>query len=308
MKVAYVGNFAVSFSTESHIALAWEANGHEVLRISEQQLDWTALPSTVAGSDLFLWTRTAGFDPPNAAQVQAEALAQITIPKVGYHLDRWWGLDRESWIGESPFFWATDFLCTADGGHDQEWASRGITHHWFPPAILGAEAVLGQPSPKYRAKVGFVGNLTSYGHPEWAPYRRELHRLLRQRYRNWFRIFPEQGRSQIRGKALADLYASVPVLIGDSCLSGEATRYWSDRIPETMGRGGFLIHPEVEGLHAEHNELIFYPLGDLDRLCELIDWWLDNDPAREQQRGWQRIEVLERHTYEHRMRRLETLI
>lgn len=294
--VSYVGNFAVDYSTETHIAIAFENIGWNVNRIPEQGLDWTRLTSMLEGSDLFLWTRTAGFDPPDK-QTQADALAQISVPKVGYHLDRWWGLDRETWVDESPFFTSTDFLCTADGGHQERWESKGITHYWYPPAILSNEAVVGNFTPRFACDVAFVGNMIDYGHAEWAPYRRELYRFLKPKYH--FRVFPSRGRPQIRGKELADLYASVKVVIGDSCLVGKATHYWSDRIPETLGRNGYLIHPDVEGLNYPYLET--YPLGDFDRLGELIDQALSDPVAREATAEMNRLHVLDHDTYEHRL-------
>jgi len=286
----------VDFSTETHIGIAFENIGWNVNRIPEQGLDWTRLASMSEGSDLLLWTRTAGFDPPDR-QTQADALAELSIPKVGYHLDRWWGLDRESWIDESPFFTSTDFLCTADGGHQEQWASKGITHYWYPPAILSNEAVLGEYQRRNACDVGFVGNLIDYGHAEWAPYRRELYQYLKPKYN--FRVFPSRGQPQIRGKNLANLYASVKVLIGDSCLVGNATHYWSDRIPETLGRGGYLIHPEVIGLN--YPNLPTYPLGDFDKLGWLIDEALADPMARETTAEINRLDVLDFHTYEHRL-------
>lgn len=306
MRVGYVGNFAVSYSTESHIARAWENNGHTVTRIPEQNLEWRELPKTLKYHDLFLWTRTAGFDPPDRL-AQLAALSDITIPKVGYHLDRWWGLSREWWVHDSPFFTATDFLCTADGGHDAQWAAAGITHHWFPPAILSDEAKPGRHYPEFSCEVAFVGNLDDYGHPEWAPYRRSLAAHLRNRYGRRFRVFPGRG-PVIRGADLANLYATVPVLVGDSCLAGGAVKYWSDRVPETLGRGGFLIHPAVDGLEEAHPYLATYPLGDFEFLCQQIDWALSDTNGYSEYVHVNYEHTIAHHTYEHRMRRLESLI
>lgn len=308
MRVAYLGNFDVSHSTESHIAQAWENIGHSVTRIPEQRCEWATLPAVVEGHDLFLWTRTAGFDPPHKDEVQPQALSKIRCPKVGYHLDRWWGLDREWWIDDSAFFTDTDFICTADGGHDDDWARKGITHYWFPPAILEAETVLGTPDRRYTADVVFVGNLTDYGHAEWAPYRQALHVFLRERYHGRFQVFPGRGRPQIRGRDLANLYATVKVVVGDSCLVGEPARYWSDRIPETMGRGGYLIHPHVEGLLDVHPKLDTYPLGDFDRLGVKIDLALSQPGYRTRNAAANREQILAGHTYETRMKRLASLL
>ena len=307
MKVSYIGNFSVSFSTETHIAKAWENIGVEVNRIPEQRLHWPDLPELTEGSDLVLWTRTAGFDPPDLT-AQAEAVEAVSVPVVGYHLDRWWGLDRQADVDRSPWFTSTDFLCTADGGHQAEWKAKGIVHHWFPPAILGDECELGTQLPQYRFDVGFVGNLVGYGHKEWGPYRLELYNFLTRKYGRGFKLFPGKGRPQIRGRQLASVYASVKVLVGDSCLAGDATRYWSDRVPETMGRGGYLIHPWVEGIDEHYPDLTTYRLGDFDGLGKAIDAALNQVDLRKQLAKENRSQVLAFDTYETRMRQLLAIL
>lgn len=306
MRVAYVGNFDPPWSTETHIAKAWENLGHEVVRIPEQRTEWNDLD---IDADLFLWTRTAGFDPPDLDR-QRRALERIGVPKVGVHLDRWWGLARESTErgpldpDPSPFFTHLDLLYTADGG-DHPWA---VPHEWMPPAILSDECALGEPQGRFNYDVAFVGNLTHYGHAEWATYRQQLWGHLRVWYRGRFNVFPGQGRPQIRGRELANLYASVKVLMGDSCLAGNPVRYWSDRIPETLGRGGFLIHPEVEGLKEAYPHLPTYPLGDFDALHNEIEKALSDPVYRQTTAEVNRDHVLAHHTYEERLTRLLTLI
>lgn len=308
MRVSYVGNFDPPWSTENHIAKAWENLGHDVQRIPEQRLEWADLPDLVTG-DLFAWTRTAGFDPPDLNRQRA-ALDAITAPTVGIHLDRWWGLARERTergpadADPSPFFTHLDLLYTADGG-EHPWQVR---HEWMPPAVLSDECEPGVPDRRYRADVGFVGNLLSYGHTEWAPYRRELHRHLQTWYKGAYQVFPGRGRPQIRGRELANLYATVKVLIGDSCLVGNPARYWSDRIPETLGRGGFLIHPRVEGLAEQYPDLPTYGLGNFDELHAVIADALAEPEWRISVAEKNRQHVLAHHTYEHRLKRLLTLI
>ena len=312
MRVVYVGNFGPEHSTENHVRRALINNGHEVVEVQESTMDWGWLaPQALAvAPDLFLWTRTAGFDPADlTTQHDAiEALRRQGIPTVGYHLDRWWGLNREPDIHRSPFF-RVDLLVTADGGHDQEWAEAGANHVWMPPAISRDEAVRGTYTPAYACDVGFVGNLVGYGHPEWAPYRQQLFNHLNSRYRGRFRVFPGQGKPAIRGRALQDLYASVKVVVGDSCLAGGAERYWSDRVPETLGRGGNLIHPYVEGMGAQHPHLDWWTLGSFDELDALIEAELDElDGDREDYIAENQTHTLEHHTYEIRMQDLMHLL
>jgi hypothetical protein len=312
MRVVYVGNFGPEHSTENHVRRALTNNGHDVWTAQESGLDWSKIPEYAADTkaDLFMWTRTAGFDPANLTTQHdtIEALRRQGIPTVGYHLDRWWGLNREPDIHRSPFF-RVDLLVTADGGHDQEWLEAGVNHQWMPPAVSQGEAGRGTYNPAYACDVAFVGNLIGYGHPEWAPYRQQLFNHLNSRYRGRFRVFPGQGRPAIRGKALQDLYASVKVVVGDSCLAGGAERYWSDRVPETLGRGGNLIHPWVYGLTEAHPFLATWPLGDWDALDELIERRLaESDENREEFIGLNWNHTLTEHTYEKRMADLITRV
>lgn len=303
MKVAYCGNFDAPHSTENHVTKALENLGHGVLRLPEQRMDWALLPSLTQVADLFLWTRTAGFDPPDL-ELQRKALDALDIPTVGFHLDRWVGLNREADVLRSPFF-GVDYLFTADGGHEDFWRSHGINHIWSPPGILSDEAKrVGVFRPEYAADVGFVGNLRRYGHPEWGPYRYALYKFLVKTYGSRFKLW-EGG---IRGQDLADLYQSVKVLVGDSCLAGGITHYWSDRIPETLGRGGYLIHPWVEGLAADYPMLPTYLLMDFGALREKIDRALADDDLRRDTIAANRFLVREHHTYEHRLERLLSIV
>lgn len=308
LRFAYLGNFEPDHSTENHVARALGAIGHDIVRFQENNIgEWKVVADTITEYDVVLWTRTGGLSaviPNNLKRRVLNAGQAKSVPVVGYHLDRWWGLDREPQIHTDPFF-RVDLLITADGGHDQQWAAAGVKHLWMPPAVLGEDAAtIGMWREDYDTPVLFVGSWREY-HTEWA-YRGRLVRWLIDTYGDRFRVV-EGG---VRGADLADLYASAQVVVGDSCLAGNATHYWSDRIPETVGRGGFLIHPDVEGL-GEHyrldgdgQHLATYRLGDFDNLRAVIDRGL-NEPEWTRQvaldgRAW----VLDHHTYEVRMRQL----
>jgi hypothetical protein len=320
LRIAYVGNFQPEHSTENHVRQAAERVGHTVIELQENTAGtWDLLRTEPEqlGADLLLWTRT-GWDWPamtgwsweQATQYQADALDALRaagVPSVGFHLDRWWGLDREAQVYDEPFF-GCDLVCTADGGHQAEWEAADVNHHWLPPGVLLAECER-QPSANAHAEpIVWVGSWQRY-HAEWLPYRRELVQGLRRRYRRQFGIYPRRGQG-LRGEKLTDLYAATKVVVGDSCLAGGATHYWSDRIPETLGRGGLLLHPEVEGLDEHYTpgeHLLTYELGDWDGLHRLIDWVLANPEQADVIRREGRHHVMAHHTYEVRVQQLVQL-
>ena len=307
MHVAYVGNFEPPHSTENDVKSALERTGHSVTPLQEQLVDWSSVASQIASveADLVLWTRTGSLDNADAA-TQTAALRAIRehIPVVGFHLDLFWGLkahsDREQWVRTAPYFQETDVMFTADGDHDEQWADAGVDHVWLPPAIAGKNVeMVGRKNAQYRADIGFVGSWRAY-HKEWR-HRKQLVSIVNNKYRSRFKYWE----GHVRGQALADLYATVPILIGDSCmLSGG--NYWSDRIPETLGRGGFLLHPDTRGLrdHFPVGTLVTWPLGDFKELTDLIDYYLRQRDERLTIAAAGKQHVAQHHTYERRVEQI----
>src|SRR5687768_150664 len=156
LTVAYIGNFRHPWCTEVHVAGSLRQLGHTVLQLQEDQLDWAVLPQLAAGAHLVLWTRTWPADM-DVVLPQLAQLREQRIPSVSYHLDRWWGLDREHQVVDQPFF-HTDLVVSPDGGNDHRWAEAGVNHLWLPPGVYGPECVLVAPNPRaYPHPVVFVG-------------------------------------------------------------------------------------------------------------------------------------------------------
>jgi hypothetical protein len=313
VRIVYVGNFRPDHSTENHLRIALQANGHSVTTVQEAPVSFARLNRYAEGHDFVLWTHTHGLAPESSHDFQRHALAQLRrmrIPVVSYHLDRWWGLEREGQVLEEPFF-ETDLVCTADGGHDAEWEKAGVQHAWFPPGVLAQACRPGTPRDEYRSELAFVGSHQGGYHEEWT-HRAELVRFLRDTYGDRCKFWPKPGEHAVRGDDLCDLYASVDVVIGDSCLvpnrdGSPCARYCSDRIPETLGRGGFLLHPFVpgivwgDGLWSSGDHLQGWHLGDWAELAGLIELALMAPDRRraiaDEGQRW----TLERHSYERRM-------
>ena len=302
MQIAYAGNFDPPHSTENEVRKALEHLGHDVWLCQEGQPDrWRELTDRVADFDVVLWTRTADLAKriPHRDQIQLLLAARrADVPTCAFHLDRWWGLrehGREDSVWTEPFFRCEHFFST-DGAHDLEWATAGVNHHWMPPAVSEFECERGTPRDEWRSDIGFLGSWRHY-HGEHT-HRRELVEWLRATYGDRVRFFPEPGQPGIRGDDLRDLIASVKVWVGDSCLApradgGPMHSYVSDRVPEVIGRGGFLLHPLVPGSVEQCTSGKFdgtywrpkvhldaWPMGDFAALAERIDHYLASDQIR----------------------------
>lgn len=327
MKIAYVGNFSQRHCTEVHIAATLEDMGHEVLRLQEDQVvdHWPYLLVT-SDTDLFLYTRTWG-------AVSRGALEDIKthgIPTASYHLDLYVGLQREDGLDTDPF-WQTDYVFTPDGDprSAEVFKRKGINHHYIKPGVYKPECVPGIYKPELAHDVTFVGGGLEYMHLEW-PYRHQLVRWLMDNYSGtqttalslqgtWPNTiiprFGKYGHPQrvMRNQDLNDLYASAKIAVGDSvCVPDfKHTYYWSDRVYETIGRGGFLIHPFIEGLQEEFKDketIVFYEYGNFDQLRELIDYYLEHDNERETIRMRGQDIVKTRYTYHNRLSQMLSIV
>jgi spore maturation protein CgeB len=100
------------------------------------------------------------------------------------------------------------------------------------------------------------------------------------------------------------LYASTKIVVGDTlCPNFSYPDYWSDRVYETLGRGGFIIHPYISGMEKEFTDkehLVFYEYKNFKQLKELIDYYLEHDEEREKIRVSGHNLVKEKYTYKNR--------
>lgn len=312
MHVAQVGNFTQLHCTEVHLKRSLEALGCTVTPFQEDAYTPRALSRALADMpalDLLLFTRTWG---RTLTHGHLEWLRGQGVPSVSVHLDLYVGIERGgprnpcSWhnIERDPF-WATDWVFSADGDPASQkfFADRGIRHRWLPPAVVADECYLADV-PLARDLV-FVGS-RQY-HPEWT-WRAQLLDWLAATYPRRCEFYGHaQPGGPIRNVALNFLYASTRMAVGDTLCPGYAhTRYWSDRLTETLGRGGVLLHPRIQGMEdlgfVDGETVITYEYGDLPGLADRIDHYLKHDDEREAIRRAGHQLVKDRHTYTHRMR------
>jgi Glycosyl transferases group 1 len=270
--VAFLGNFEAHESTESMVkwALTQRLNIH-VEMLQENKVNLAAIREAMEWNDLFLWVRTPGW-----LQVQEQEMwdfldelrKKYKKPSVSLHLDKFWGIPaREERIGKDAF-WRTDHVWTADGSRQDDFLYRGVKHHWMRPAVSEEYCHPGRPYDHLKCDVLFVG---AKDYHEEYPFRRQLVEFLETTYGDRFKHV-----TNVRGHELNNVYASAKVAVGD-CIFAGTPNYWSDRVPETCGRYGLLLHPKVEGLKVY---VPTYKPQDLQSLHEEIEKLLELPDSR----------------------------
>ena len=159
LEIVYCGNFDPPYSTENDVFKTLLAAGHDVRPVQEQDLaEWERLPALLTSSeapDCVIWTRTASLSAQIPADLRRRMQIQARlsgIPTIGVHLDRWWGLERQSDLYNDPYF-RCEYLFTADGHDPDRWEALGANHHWMPPAIAPHNAWKSVPNPALESEI-----------------------------------------------------------------------------------------------------------------------------------------------------------
>lgn len=300
--VAYVGNFEPKWSTENDVRLAFEHLGWDVIKLQEDKVSAAAVHDMALQSDLLLWTGT--WDDVPATQLHSALdtfhdLANRNIPSATLHLDTFWATARggRRWW-QHPMF-HTGLVCTADGTmqHHMKFEKMGVRHRWLRPGVRHSVAQQGAGTfrPEYACDVALVGasGCSDY-HPEWT-YRCELTEALKRMcerngwtFKNPGGIRTEPNDGKVTRDNMADFYASAKVTVGDSlCPYREESLYWSDRVPESTGRAGLLIMPEIDELNSQREfdtNLPVYPWGQWAVLEQLIAGYLSDEKMNQETR------------------------
>lgn len=294
MKIVFLGNFKVPFSTESHHKWTWESMGHTVVPLQEGVATTDQILAACDGADLLQVTHTHGWPTLGTItpEVMMEKIKAKGVPSFSYHLDVYFGLrtldGRESRVGQH-WSWKVDHFFSTDGAHEEDYKACGVNHHYLPPGVVAYGCHKGIAQPSQAADIGFVGSI-GY-HPEY-PYRTQMVDVLRKHYGNRFRTY-----AGLREEPLNNAYASIKVVVGDHCFAG-MPRYWSDRLPETCGRGGFLLYPGTIGMTIP---TATYKAQDSHNLIDMIDYYLAHEYQRLEIRDVAFEHVKNHDTYTHRL-------
>lgn len=308
MNIAFLGNFQVDYSSENHHKRSLEALGHNVFAMQETQAGSEQILRQALESDMFVWVHTHGWETPGPIKMEdlLYMLNKQGVPTVTYHLDLWLGLERQKDLENDPVYKHIEHFFTVDKLM-ADWFNTHtkVKGHFLPAGVLEDECYLDENAGLINDVI-FVGS-RNY-HPEWR-YRPQLIDWLSRNYRDRFKHFGGDGLGVVRGSALNQLYGSSKIVIGDTlCLNFDYPEYISDRLFETTGRGGFIIHPYIEGIerHFElDKELVTYKYGDFEELKRLTDHYLANDDERNKIRLAGHIRTKRDHTYK---RRWETIL
>ena len=153
----------------------------------------------------------------------------------------------------------------------------GVNHFTLRQGIYNGCCYKGVPIYK-PYDILFVGNDQGPHHG----YRAQLVSYLKDTYQDKFLHIGRNSEHEVRMDNLNDLIASCKVVIGESIIH---PYYWSNRIYETIGRGGFCLHAYHEGIEKEYtigeHFDVFYREQGFDKIKEKIDYWVENDALRE---------------------------
>jgi len=301
VRVTFLGNFQVPYSSETHHAASLESLGHHVVRLQEPEATVDNILTEALNSDMFVWVHTHGWNTPGIELVLAR-LREERIPTITYHLDLWMGLERQRDMRSGPY-WDIDHFFTVDKLM-ADWLNENtpVKGHFLPAGVFDKECYISaEPSP-HANDVIFVGSRRY--HPEWL-WRPQLIDWLRETYGTRFTHIGGDGDTgTLRGDELNRAYANSKVAVGDTlCLGFTYPYYASDRLFEAPGRGGFQIFPRIHGLQewfTDGETIRLFDYGDFDQLKILIDYYLANDAEREQIRVAGHEHVVDHHTYRQR--------
>ena len=301
-KIVFLGNFRVDYSSETHHAKTLESMGHKVIKMQESEARSEEILKAAIDSDLFIWIHTHGWRTPGRFEMDRvlRTLADYKVPTMTYHLDLWFGLQRQKDLNSHPVYKYIGHFFTVDSKM-ADWFNKktNVKGHYIPAGVFDQECYLKDVTKKH--DVIFVGS-KKY-HPEWQ-YRTKLIDWLAETYGDKFEHYGSGGLPAVRGALLNKLYMSTKIVVGDTlCIDFKYPDYWSDRVYETMGRGGFIIHPYIKGMEREFEDkkhLVFYEYGNFKQLKELIDYYLEHDEEREAIRKAGHELVKNNYTYKNR--------
>lgn len=265
-KIFFIGKFGKLYD-EEYIARSFEMLGHTVIRVGQHLSPYDMSMSLQKHQpDIILYCKWV---IPDAVKPTVEKLKRSGTKTVCWLFDLYFGYPREYQVKTQPFF-KSDYVFTTDGGHNEEFKNAGVNHHCVRQGIYEPECFM--ESAKKNVTIAFIGSENPL-----YPERLKIIEAVKESFTG-FEWFGRSNTDELRGTDLNELYARTRIVLGDSVYS---PNYWSNRVVETLGRGGFLIHPDVPGIKEEYPYLVTYKVGDTKDLISKIKYYLKHEDERE---------------------------
>ncbi len=281
MKIAYLGKFDYPYNTEVYVQHALEQHGCYVKRCPFREHTLKSLTYIIKREkpDAFLFSKIS---PAYLPQV-IDQCRQAGVKTITWLWDLYWGYRSKLPDHAQP----SDLLFTTDGGHNKQFERAGCNHQLLRQGIHEPEHVI--YDYPYDYDVAFVGGRK--GHRS----RPRLINWLNSNYHTRFIHYQD-----VRGLELNNKLSRVKIVVGDSYPS---PNYWSNRIYEVCGRGGFLLHPHTRGLEEEFTDgehYVSYQRNNFNHLRSLIEHYVQESEERERIRyaGWHQCK---QYTYTNRV-------
>lgn len=278
MKIAFLGNFnnQANNKIEESMSYVLRDMGHEVLEFDEKDFNKDDIIN--ADADILLFFKGGTGVGEMSVDELVDMLYKVPYTKVCWYFDKVWGARIEYMMKIAP---VTDFVFLTDGTFVRR--HNYINFYELKQAIDAVKPGKGKYKKEFDVPIVFPG--TIYGQrKEWAEY-------LKHNYGDAFQIV-----NGIFDSDLEDLCESAKVFVAPKY--PQDNHYWSNRIYQVIGRGGFLIHPYLTGLAEEFEDgehLVFY--RNPKEMIEKINYYLQNDEERERIREKGQKHCLENHTY-----------
>ena len=271
MKILLVGDFSKPYTTFNWIAKSLKQLGQQIKCVSENKRDFKIIEKIRQFKpDVLLFSKGNIGGRLEAVLNCAKNEGVLTVC---WLFDLYFKTPREPQVYSHPRFKA-DIVLTTDGGHQEKFEEAGINHICLRQGIFQDEAYISKEKIK-APEIVFIGSDIP-----WYPNRERLIKFLERTYKDKFGRYGTKDKI-IRGKSLNKLLASTKIVVGDTVPS---PNYWSNRIYEVLGRGGFLIHPKIPGREKEFEywkHFVPYDQFNFNQLKEIIDFYLTHDEERE---------------------------
>lgn len=285
LRIGFIGNFQAPHSTENERKWSFEKLGHEVLTFQENEVPRDKILGKLVHReiDLLLYSHTHGWKIPDLKGLFEYAKIQ-EIPTASVHLDRWAWLARASDVGKEAT-WFTEYLFMADFSPEAQelYKKHDINAYYLRPGVVERDCFIARSDHvRFPHEIVFVG---SKGYHSEYRFRPAMIDFLQKTYGSRFGLYGNDGIRVVRGSELNTLYATAKIIVGDSCFGGRP-RYTSDRYYEVRGRGGFLLHPHVEGVDTvgvAHYGGRGNDEANLQSLKYHIDYYLDMEHSFERE-------------------------